>query len=254
MHKLSGHSPFKLKQIKNYWLHQNPKEQFNYRKYKYIIYDATYFHKDGCLINIMDALTQNIIAHSYVNRESFNFAHPWFLQLKEQGLKPRYITTDGERSIMRAMKLVWPKTKLQRCLFHIQREGMRWLRTYPKTQAGKELRFILSKLSWIKNIKERNCFIKAYKQWLDKYKDFVKSLPRDKIEFKDLKRTIALINNALPDMFFYLNNNLVHATTNALEGFHSRLKTDYQRHRGLTKEHRINYINWYCFLKNNNNF
>ena len=131
---------------------------------------------------------------------------------------------------------------------------LRWLRTYPKTQAGKELRFILSKLSWIKNIKERNCFIKAYKQWLDKYKDFVKSLPRDKIEFKDLKRTIALINNALPDMFFYLNNNLVHATTNALEGFHSRLKTDYQRHRGLTKEHRINYINWYCFLKNNNNF
>jgi len=202
----------------------------------------------------MDALTQNIIAHSYVNRESFNFAHPWFLQLKKQGLKPHYITTDGERSIVRAMELVWPKIKLQRCLFHIQREGMRWLRTYPKTQAGKELRFILSRLSWIKNIKERNFFIKAYKQWLDKYKDFVKSLPREKIEFKDLKRTMALINNALPDMFFYLNNNLVHATTNALEGFHSRLKTDYQRHRGLTKEHRINYINWYCSLKNNNNF
>lgn len=202
----------------------------------------------------MDALTQDIIAHAYVNRESFSFAYPWFLQLKEQGLKPLYITTDGERSIVRAMKLVWPKAKLQRCLFHIQREGMRWLRTYPKTQAGKELRIILSGLSWIKNIKERNCFIKAYKQWLDKYKDFVKSLPHNKIEFKDLKRTIVLINNALPDMFFYLNNNIVHATTNALEGFHSRLKTDYQRHRGLTKEHRINYIKWYCFLKNNNNF
>lgn len=51
-------------------------------------------------------------------------------------------------------------------------------------------------------------------------------------------------------MFYYLKNKNVHATTNALEGFHSRLKSDYQRHRGLTEKHKIQYINWYCFLKN----
>jgi hypothetical protein len=247
---MSGYSHSKLKAIINYWLEKEPKEQLDYRSFKYVIFDATYFHKDGCVINLMDARTQKVFAHLYVRKESFVDAYPWFVLLKQQGLNPNVITTDGERSIMRAIALVWPFAKIQRCLYHIQREGMRWLRTYPRTQAGKELRFILSRLSWIKNIKERNCFMATYSQWLSKYKDFVKSLPRDKAEFNDLKRTIGLINNALLDMFHYLRDNQVHATTNALEGFHSRLKADYQRHRGLTKQHRINYIHWYCYFKN----
>jgi hypothetical protein len=73
------------------------------------------------------------------------------------------------------------------------------------------------------------------------------------IAFKDLRRAMALINNALPDMFYFLDNENIHSTTNALESFHSRQKSDYQRHRGLTKEHRIQYIQWYCYFKNGAN-
>ncbi len=127
---------------------------------------------------------------------------------------------------------------------------MRWLKSYPKTEAGKELRAILSRLSYIKTLSERDAFIQAYYAWLSKYSAFMASLPSNVIAFKDLKRTIVLINNALPDMFYYLEDNLVHATTNALEGFHSRLKADYRRHRGLTKERRLQYINWYCYYEN----
>lgn len=204
-------------------------------------------------MNIMDAETQTIIAHIYIRKESFVDTYPWFEDLKRQGLNPLFITTDGAQSIIRAINMIWPLAKIQRCLYHIQHEGMRWLRTYPKTQAGKELRDILSKLCWIKNIKERDCFIATYNQWLVKHKDFVKSLPSSTIAFKDLKKTMGLINKALPNMFYYLVDLQVHATTNALEGFHSRLKTDYQRHRGLTKQHRIHYIHWYCYFKNRAN-
>ena len=201
-------------------------------------------------MNLMNAIDQKIIAHIYVQKESFKDAYPWFMSLKHQGLSPVFITTDGELSIMRAMKLVWPGTRLQRCLYHLQHEGMRWLRTYPKTEAGKELRAILSKLGGIKTLKERDAFINAYQTWVSKYSEFVLSLPRTTVTFKDLRRTMVLINNALPDMFYYLKNKRVHSTTNALEGFHSRLKSDYQRHRGLTKEHRIQYIHWYCYFNN----
>ena len=201
----------------------------------------------------MNGEDQSMIAQTYVNRENFNDVYPWFLSLKQQGLNPRYATMDGERSIIRALKLSWPRLKLQRCLYHIEHEGLRWLRTYPKTEAGKDLRKILRTLGSIKTIKERNYFIKSYRIWLSKYKKFVMSLPRNIIAFKDLRRTIVLINNALPDMFRYLKDPYIHATTNALEGFHSRLKTDYQRHRGLTRKHRIQYIRWYCYFKNNKN-
>jgi transposase-like protein len=217
----------------------------------YLIFDATYFHKGGCLLNLMEAASQRIVAHLYVNKESFKETYPWFLSLKQQGLSPKVITTDGERSVLRALHLVWPQAKYQRCLYHLQHEGMRWLRSCPKTEAGKQLRELLSRLSWIKHISEREAFLGEYGQWLGRYGDFVKALPRTTVAYKDLKRTIVLINNALPDMFYYLEDNQVHATTNALEGFHSRLKADYQRHRGLTREHRISYIHWYCYFKNN---
>ena len=218
-----------------------------------MIYDGTYFHKDGCMLNLMNAEGQKIISHIYVKKESFKDAHSWFLNLKSQGLNPSYITTDGERSIMRAMRLIWPEAKLQRCLYHIQHEGMRWLRTYPKTEAGRELRLILSKLSWIKTRNERDSFIEDYLDWLNKYRKFLRTLPHTSVAFKDLRRTVGLINNALEDMFYYLEDPKVHPTTNALEGFHSRLKADYQRHRGLTKEHRIQYLEWYCYYENERN-
>ncbi len=146
--------------------------------------------------------------------------------------------------------MVWPQVRLQRCLYHIQHEGMRWLRSYPKTEAGKELRVILSQLSWIKTLTERNSFITKYGKWLMKYEGFIKALPKSTVAHKDLKRTIVLINHALPDMFYYLEDQQVHSTTNALEGFHSRLKADYRPHRGLSKEHKISYLNWYCYFKN----
>lgn len=201
-------------------------------------------------MNLMDAQDQKIIAHLYVKKESFQEAYPWFISLQQQGLNPKFITTDGEHSILRAMRLVWPRAKLQRCLYHLQHEGMRWLRTYPKTEAGKALRMILSKLCWIKTVKEKDAFIEEYRFWIKQYRGYVSSLPRTTVASKDLRRTMVLINNALPDMFYYLEDKQVHATTNALEGFHSRLKADYRRHRGLNKEHRIQYINWYCYFEN----
>jgi transposase-like protein len=139
----------------------------------YLIYDATYFHKDGCLLNLMNATNQKIIAHTYVQKESFKDSYNWFMSLKHQGLNPIFITTDGERSVIRAMKLVWPGAKLQRCLYHLQHEGMRWLRTYPKTEAGKELRNILSKLSRIKTAQERDAYVQTYTNWVNKYGGYV---------------------------------------------------------------------------------
>jgi hypothetical protein len=248
--KLSRCSAISLTRIKDYWLKQLPEESFEYGSIHYLVFDATYFHKDGCMLNLMDAENQRIIAHLYVHKESFRDAYPWFISLKQHGLNPWVITTDGFQSVLRAMRKVWPQVKLQRCLYHIQHEGMRWLRSYPKTEAGKELRVILSQLSWIKTTHEKNNFITKYSNWLMEYETYVKALPKSTVAFKDLRRTIVLINNAMPDMFYYLEDEKVHSTTNALEGFHSRLKADYQRHRGLSRKHRISYLNWYCYFKN----
>lgn len=199
----------------------------------------------------MNASNRKIFASTYADREGFKSTHPWFEDLKYQGLYPDVIAMDGEISVLRAIKTVWPKTKIQRCLFHIAREGMRWLRTHPKTEAGRELRKLLGTLCYVKSSKERKAFIKNFQQWVQRHDEFIQSLPKTNIAFKDLKRTIVLIKNALPDMFRYFDNSLP-ATTNVLESFYSRLKADYRRHRGLSQTNKIQYLKWYCYYKNTN--
>jgi transposase-like protein len=253
--KMSGYSKSKIERIKNYWLNKEPiKEQIDLSKYKYVIFDGTYFHKNGCLICLKDSVSQKIISSIYTARESYEIVHPWFKELHTNGLMIKYIAMDGERSIMRAVKDVWPDAKIQRCLYHIQREGMRWLRTYPKTLAGQQLRRLLNNLSSIRTINDKEQFIANFKAWHKENHQHIKSLPSSTIAFRDLKKTITLIINALSDMFHFLDMKHIPSTTNLIEGFFSRLKSDYRRHRGISEKHKISYLKWYCFFKNSNIF
>jgi len=202
-------------------------------------------------MNLMDH-QQTLIAECYVDKESYHNVAPWLKKLKESGLNPQSVTMDGHLKVLQAFKETWSKITVQRCLYHIQRQGLQWLRTYPKSDAGKELRKLLLSLCSIRNVKERDTFIQAYRDWLAKYAAFVKALLWSSVACKDLKRTVALIANALPDMFHYLNDTNIPATTNSLEGFYSRLKADYRRHRGLSQRNKIQYLKWYCYFKNSN--
>lgn len=199
----------------------------------------------------MDATTQECIMTRYVDRERYETVLPLLVSLNNQGLHPYGVTMDGHRYVIQAIKNVWPQITLQRCLFHIQREGLRWLRTYPKTEAGKQLKALLSTLSSIRTIVESDTFISSFDSWKRRYHSFVKSLPKTTVAFKDLKRTMALITHALPDMFHYLKVPGIASTTNMLEGFYSHLKSDYHRHNGMSKNHRIAYLKWYCYFKSN---
>jgi transposase-like protein len=198
----------------------------------------------------MDAPSQMLLSSIYAIREGSTSVLHWFAELKAKGLDPIAITMDGEQSTMKAIRLTWPMVKIQRCLLHIQMQGLSWIRTYPKTQAGKDLKILLLQLCRIHSVKERNDFLRSYKKWLYQYKDFILSLPKTEVAFKDLKRTTSLIKNALPDMFHYLVDPNIPYTTNMLESFYSRLKAAYQRHRGLTHHHKMQFLNWYCYFEN----
>jgi len=198
-------------------------------------------------MTIMSTTSPVILSDLYIPKEGYQSALDWFGCLKAKGLNPQALTTDGEKSILRAIRHVWPTAKIQRCLYHIQHEGCRWLRTYPKTCAGKELRRILCGLTKIRSIKERNQFIAAYKNWLKKYQAFILALPSNIKANYDLKRTITLIHNALPNMFHYLMDPLIHHTTNSLEGWHSRIKRAYRQHVGLSQRHKIQYLQWFSY-------
>ena len=198
----------------------------------------------------MDSLSQSLLDAIYAPKEGARYVEGWFSDLKQKGLDPLYITMDGEQSTMKTFQRIWPGIKIQRCLFHIRREGTRWLRSRPKTEAGKKLKKLLSTLTKIKSIKERNYFIAQYKKWITTYKDFACTLPKTSKANVDLMRTMVLIDNALPNMFHYLMDPNIRPTSNVLESFYSRLKPAYRQHRGLTQRHKIQFLKWYCYYEN----
>jgi transposase-like protein len=198
----------------------------------------------------MDAITQKVVMSLYAASESYYTVNPMLGRLHDLGLRPKALVMDGHRMVIRAIREIWPTVIIQRCLYHIQREGIRWLRTHPKTEAGKELQSLLRYLPKVKNSKRQQQFLHDFSVWLERYEPFVLALPRSTVAHKDLKRTMTLISNALPDMFHYLNDPNIPSTTNCLESFFSRLKADFRMHRGLSEKHKQSYLQWYCYFKN----
>ena len=249
--KISGHSEAKLKRIKNHWLAQEPPSLSDgvYLRARYLLFDGTYFHKNGCLAVLMDHTAKSILSYAYIDKESYQNVYPLLVEARRLGLRPKAITMDGHIHVIRAMLQVWPEVIIQRCLYHIQRQGMSWLRTYPKTEAGRVLRDIFKSLMDIKTEEDKSLFLEVYSRWHQKYRPFIRALPRTSVANTDLKRAMALINNGLSNMFHYIGDPNIAPTTNLLENFYSQLKQHYRGHRGLTEQHKISYLKWFCYLR-----
>ncbi len=151
------------------------------------------------------------------------------------------ITTDGHKSALKAIKKSLPDVTVQRCLVHIQRMCLLWLTRFPKHLAGVELRAL---------------GINELRSWYDRHKDYLseKTYNEDTGRYwykhKLLRRSYFTIKRALPNMFHYLNNHKIPATTNGIEGYFGHLKNHLDLHRGLSAKHRLNFIKWYIYLSN----
>lgn len=249
--KISGHSKTKIFRIIYYWLNQEPPAllQHNYRVAKYLAFDGTYFHKDGCLAILVNVTRKLLLGYWYIERESYYDVYPKLSELKLQGLIPKAITLDGHKQVTEAFKSVWPQIIIQRCLFHIENQGLMWIRTYPKTEAGKALREILKSVTSIRSFEDQRKLLRTYKYWQRKYQASIQRLPRNSVANRDLKRTMSLINNALPNMFHFIKDQKIVPTTNFLENFYSQLKHQYRNHRGLSRAHKIAFLFWFCYFK-----
>jgi pentatricopeptide repeat protein len=247
----SGHGIGKIKRIKHHWLIKSPDAiTLNTASIKHLLFDGTYFKHENCLMVAMDNAGGNILVSSYCLRENYEQTLSLLKELASKGINPVSVTIDGNLSVIRAIRTVYPNIVIQRCLVHIQRQGLSWLRRFPKNEPAKELRKIFLVIPKIKSEKEKDEFIIRFKSWEKKYGETVLSLPSDNKVFGDLQRARSLIIHALPDMFHYLEDRKIPHTTNKLEGYFSILKTRYRQHRGMSKRHRENYFKWYIYFRN----
>jgi hypothetical protein len=223
-----------------------------------ILIDATYFPNNICLV----VYYQSDIRYTQLYRITDN---EYFVEIKEDlenirnlGIHVKSVTCDGHRSILKAVKKVFPSAQVQRCTVHVKRQCRIWLTQNPKTSIGIDLLHIVNKLTSIKTIESANHWLLSLNSWYEENKLFLEQKAYNPVtgrywyKHKMLRRTMTLIQKALPDLFRYLYDPDIPSTTNRIEGFFSHLKEKLQLHRGLSKQSKKNFIKWYLYFMNEN--
>ena len=215
-----------------------------------MILDGTFIHRPKSVVVMMNAKDNTVISGIYgISENSEPKLTSFLAPLKDQGLAPLSCTTDGNPQAIRVLKKLWPDIIVQRCLVHIQRQGLIWCRMYPKTDHAKALRDIFRQVTYIKTKQEKDLFIDLINNWEEMYGQHIAKRPEKGRVFSDIKRARSMLLRALPNMFHYLDDPGIPSTTNGLEGYFSRLKGHYRQHRGLKPEKRHNYFDWYFKLR-----
>jgi hypothetical protein len=232
--------------INNYLKQMPPAPPPNLEQCRHFIFDGTFLHRPCSLAALMDARSHILVTGRYAIPEN---SEPKLLEffegLKQAGLNPHSFTVDGNPKVMKVLRNLWPEVIIQRCLVHIQRQGLSWCRISPRTVYGRWLRNIFLQVTRISTTADRDGFLKAVNFWETNYGSQISGRPEKGHVFSDIKRARSMLLRALPDMFHYLDDPSIPNSTNGLEGYFSRLKAHYRQHRGLRQKKLDNYFNWY---------
>lgn len=239
-----------VKRVIKYWLHQTPNEEpYNFSEVKHIVLDGTFLKRPRGIYAAMDSEAHKLLYAAVNVRESAKDLSAFYTKLYEAGLYPESATTDGNTAQMKQLQLFCPEIKLQRCIVHVQRQGLCWCRRNPKRTDAKHLRELLLTLTEVKTKEDSQRFIKGFYAWENRFGTAIESSSNRGWVFSDVVRARSLITKAMPNLFHYIDNPKIARSTNALEGYFSRVKGHYRLHRALFKKNKINYFKWYFFLK-----
>lgn len=237
------------------FLNNPPTPQIKENNDCHLMIDGTYFG-DICLLNYFDNDLKHLQYFEIVKKENYLDFRMGLELLKKTGLNIKSITSDGDRGLIMAINEVFPGLIHQRCLIHIQRMALLYLTRFPKYIAAKEFRKIILDLLKVSGHGGRVEWINRFKNWETKYHDFLKERSdslSDKRLYKHYKirQARTIINNALPNMFHYLDDKKIPKSNNGLESRFSYIKNNLRIHRGLSKEHRKSFLIWYNWFKYN---
>lgn len=232
----------------NYWLKRNPPQQKINKEVKHVIFDGTYLDNKTGIYVAMDAITHKVVYGECGFREVNKDLIIFYSYLTLKGLNPISATIDGSVQQFKYLREHWPNMLIQRCIVHVCRQGLSWLRLQPKTEESKQLKKILLFLRYVKTYQEAEIFKLRYSEWIETFREKIKESKHDGASYHDIYKASSMITNALPYLFHYLENDYITKSTNALEGYFGRLKEKYRRHRGLSKRKRKNYFAWYFYL------
>ena len=171
--------------------------------------------------------------------------------LLEKVEAPGVVVSDGGSGFPTALKRVWPETKHQRCLFHLQRNITRHLTMRPKLAAGKALRRLVMGLSDVTEAEEAIAWQVKLEAWWQSFGHLTEErtmLRNGQFGFTHarLRKAWKLVRLLVrTDVLFTYITYGNPRTTSRLEGLNGQIREVLRRHRGMPEEHRRRAVEWF---------
>ena len=237
-----------------------PKPVITGEVYEIILIDGI---RVGSLVCLIARTPTTVITWLWVLYES---SYTWS-ELLIKLPSPTVVVCDGQKGILLAISRCWPKTYVQRCIFHVWQNIRAKLTLHPQTQAGIELlQLTKDLLRGIKTKELADQWIKQLQLWEQTYGNFIKErtyisnpAPSQRkwwYTHRGLRSSYKQLDKLLKDkqLFTYLETNLteelIPRTTNYVEGgINSQLKEKLRLHRGLNQTHQQRLVDWYLYSR-----
>ena len=240
------------------WTVPTPRIEITGEVYNQLFIDGIYLPYDWCLLVAHNG--EHVVARQWCRREN----SAAYTALLAKIPPPDLITTDGHGGAAKALKHLWPQVPVQRCLVHVHRNNMRDLTKNPNTPAGKALLALSRRLLTVSSKEEAATWVKLLIEFNTEYGNYLKErtyahdVPawqrrtnrkwwytheRDR---KVYRRLASLHGKG--HLFAFLEFGTPrHKTTNPVESFNNYLRLVLLYHRGLSEDHMIAAIDWYCY-------
>lgn len=173
---------------------------------------------------------------------------------------PHVAVSDGGSGLAKALKKHWPKTKMQRCVFHAFCQVKRYTTTRPRLQAGTELYGLSKALLSVTTLKEAERWAGLYFEWVDKWAEFLEEETvedgRRRYVHERLRKARGSLSRLVSSgsLFTYLDPALsglgeLPATNNRIEGaVNAQIRDMLRNHRGLDVQRRAKAVFWWCYM------
>lgn len=209
--------------------------------------DTTYWGRHFGLMVIKDALRNKILWHKYVRNETIAQYIEGISWLKSQGFKIYGAVIDGMRGLAQALYPI----PVQMCQFHQILIIRRYLTQEPDLEASVQLLDLVKSITRM----DKECFIGAFNEWYEKYKDVL----NERVHDKRIKRNMPpYMRPRLRSAYLSLKRNMpllwtfydhpetgLPNTNNGIEGLFSDLKGKLRVHRGISKDNRKKLLDEY---------
>lgn len=207
-----------------------------------VVMDTTYFGRDFGVMLLLDSMSKQVLSASIVKHETVQLYHQEVQKLIDKGISIQSIICDG----CKGLPQIFADYPVQLCQFHQIQTVTRYLTRKPKSQAACELRELALTLTKC----DFATFQAALNRWFEQHKSYLNERShnaetgKSHYTHKRLRSAYFSLKRNLPLLFTFEQypELVIPKTSNLAESHIARLKDVLRCHRGLNREHKIQFI------------